>query len=85
MGTRYEPGGMLDYAGGQDKLADAKGVWHAALHEKWPNITNAHTYMCKGKQNCIIIQWKRAYDMYLPKWRDWSELDGGDLQDYIDG
>lgn len=85
IGTRYEPGGMLDFAGGRDKLAEKKAEWHKELHDRYPDITNAHTEKCAGKQNCINIQWKKAYDLYMPGWRKWSELDGGDLQEYIDG
>lgn len=85
MGTRYQPGGMLDYAGGEDKLAEKKAEWHQVIHEQYPDLTNPHTEKCAGKQNCIRISWQRAYDKCLPKWREWSELHGGDLQRYIDG
>lgn len=89
MGTRYEPGGMLDFAGGWDELAEKKAKWHNTLHDQYPNLVNKHTKKCYNpdgtpKQNCIIISWQRAYDHYLPGWRKWSELHGGDLQEYID-
>lgn len=87
IGTRYQPGGMLDFTkkNGYYNLDHAKCHWHQDLHKKWPEVTNAHTEKCKGKQNCIKVYWKKAYDLYLPDWRRWSELDGGDLQRYIDG
>ena len=86
IGTRYQPGGMTDFvkANGWD-LAGCKAEWHIDLWERYPDIINKHTDKCKGKQNCISIQWKRAYDRYMPGWRKWSALDGGDLQEYIDG
>lgn len=93
IGTRYEPGGMLDFTeatvqGGvapfTSKLALKKAQWHNDLNRRYPDIVNKHTERCGNKQNCIIVSWKRAYDKYLPDWRKWSELDGGDLQRYID-
>jgi hypothetical protein len=83
IGTRYLPGGMLDFAGGKEKLEERKPDWHWDLHDKWPKFTNDHTNKCKGKQNCIRIQWKRAYDHFLPNWREWSDLDGGSIERYL--
>lgn len=94
IGNRYEPGGMLDFAKSLDDrtsatdievLSSAKAKWHKDLHDKYPEIVNRHTAKCAGKRNCIIVGWQRAYDRYLPGWRQWSELHGGDLQKYIDG
>lgn len=86
IGTRYTPGGMLDYAGGDvGNLSKSKELWHQQLHDKWPTVTNEHKPLkCRGKQNCIRVYWQKAYDQFLPNWRQWSELHGGDLQDYID-
>lgn len=84
IGTRYMPGGMVDFVGGQANIDGNKEWWHRDIHEKWPAFTNAHDEVkCDGKQNCIRFQWKRAYDHFLPKWREWSELHGGDLKVYI--
>lgn len=85
-GTRYQPGGMLDFVKSSElDMTAHKAHWHKTLHNRYPDITNAHTSKCAGKQNCIRISWKWAYDKYLPDWRKWSDLDGGDLQVYIDG
>lgn len=83
IGTRYQPGGMLDFVGEQN-LAKAKGLWHEDIHAKWPDFTNEHKpSVCAGKQNCIRFQWKRAYDHFLPDWKKWSHLHGGSLKEYI--
>lgn len=84
IGTRYEPGGMLDFAGGKDNLAEHKGWWHEDIQEKYPDLINEHTEKCRGKQNCISIQWKRAYNKYMPDWKKYSALHGGNIGAYLD-
>lgn len=84
VGVRYAPGGMADYAGDKEALAAKKGDWHNAIHDKWPEFTNAHTEKCLGKQNCIRMGWRKAYDTLIPEWREWSALHGGDIEVYFD-
>jgi hypothetical protein len=83
IGKRYEPGGMLDYAGGEENLAIKKGQWHRTLHDQYPSIVNKHTERCAGKQNCIRVGWQRAYDKYMPGWREYSAIHGGDIEKYF--
>lgn len=83
IGTRYQPGGMLDYVGDED-LQYKKLLWHHDLYNKYPEVINDPAKVKNwSKQNTIIIQWKRAYDLWLPGWRRWSMLDGGYLWYYL--
>lgn len=85
IGTRYQPGGMLDYAvaGCATGLDGMKPAWHRELHNQYPDVTNAHTEKCAGKQNCIRVAWRKAYDKYMPEWKEYSALHGGDLHKYL--
>jgi hypothetical protein len=84
IGTRYQPGGMLDFAGGAKQLKAAKADWHETLHEQYPEFTNEHDDIkCAGKQNCIRISWKKAYNELMPGWQKYSALHGGYLNDYF--
>jgi hypothetical protein len=83
VGVRYAPGGMAEYAG--DRLAEKKAEWHINIHDKWPEFTNEHTAKCAGKQNCIRMKWRKVYDVLMPNWREYSDLHGGSLKEYLDG
>ena len=83
VGTRYQPGGMLDFAGGEDELADRKEHWHETLYERYPDIVNDPAKADFTKQNSIRISWRKAYDKYLPGWKKWSALHGGYLAHYL--
>lgn len=95
IGTRYEPGGMLDFAckstlcseipDEQNVLQYKKADWHKRIHDKWPEFVNEHTAKCAGKQNCIRISWRKAYDTYIPDWKKYSMLHGGFLYYYLNG
>jgi hypothetical protein len=82
-GNRYQPGGMLDYAGGEDKLKAKKRDWHEQLYAKYPDVVNNPAKADFTKQNSIRISWRRAYDKYLPGWKNWSMLHGGNLTRYL--
>ena len=83
QGNRYEPGGMTDYVGEFD-MRDAKEIWHYALYNRYPEVVNNPERVKDWtKQNTITIQWQRAYDLWLPDWREWSALHGGHLAKYL--
>jgi len=83
VGTRYQPGGMLDYAGGEGNLKAKKKLWHEQLYAKYPNIVNNPDKADFDKQNSIRVSWQKAYDTYLPGWKKWSMLHGGELSHYL--
>lgn len=83
MGNRYQPGGMLDYAGGALALMDKKEHWHQEIYKKYPNLVNDPANADFTKQNSIRIQWRKAYDKFLPGWKDYSALHGGYLERYL--
>ena len=85
IGNRYEPGGMVDFATGKaDTVDDRKPYWHDDLNAKWPKYTNQHDDVkCAGKQNCIRVSWRKAYDELIPEWREYSELHGGHIKEFL--
>lgn len=85
IGKRYQPGGMLAFAGGEHNLEDSKKSWHETLYDKYPMFINDPEKADFTKQNSIRISWRKAYDHYLPDWRKWSMLQGGDLSVYTHG
>lgn len=83
-GTRYQPGGMVDFAGDSVELAEKKKYWHETLYQQYPDFVNDPTKADFTKQNSIRISWQKAYNHYLPDWRKWSALHGGDIEIYFD-
>jgi hypothetical protein len=84
VGTRYQPGGMIDYVGDMIELQDKKRYWHETLYQQYPDWVNDPTRADFTKQNSIRIAWQRAYNHFLPDWREWSALHGGDIERYFD-
>ena len=83
IGNRYEPGGMLDFAGGADNLSAKKEDWHWDLYDKYPDFINDPAKADFTKQNSIRVAWRKAYDKLLPSWRDASALHGGNIDVYL--
>ena len=83
-GARYQPGGMIDYVGDSIDLMYKKRQWHERLYQQYPDFINDPTKADFTKQNSIRIAWQKAYNHYLPDWRKWSALHGGDIEDYFD-
>lgn len=78
IGTRYQPGGLSSFMA--DREIDRKGPppWYAVMAERYPEVVSA------AKTHRIRFGWKKAYDLWLPGWRRWSELDGGDINAYLE-
>lgn len=83
IGKRYQPGGMLAFAGGLDNLKVKKIIWHETLYDQYPEFVNDPAKADFSKQNSIRISWRKAYDHYLPDWKKWSALHGGDIREYL--
>lgn len=84
IGGRYEPGGLLAYAGGDpDALNCKKKDWHCELYHKYPEFVNDPAKADFSKQNSIRISWRKAYNELMPDWQKWSALHGGYINDYF--
>jgi hypothetical protein len=77
MGKRYQPGGMADFMKDHGIPSDDIPPWYQVMADQYPAFVSGH------KKNRIRFAWKQAYDHYLPEWRKWSALHGGDLRNYF--
>jgi hypothetical protein len=77
IGTRYQPGGMSDFMEDHGISKEDVPPWYKDLADQYPDFVSG------ADTKRIRFKWKQAYDHYLPGWRKWSALDGGDLARYL--
>jgi hypothetical protein len=78
MGKRHEPGGSLDYLNYIGRSVQDHTRWKPSLENKYPEVVGNF----KGTTR---VFWRKAYDMYMPGWKKYSALHGGDIFNYLDG
>lgn len=77
IGKRHEPGGSLDYINTIGRSIYDHTHKKPILVKKFPEIATSNS---EGKTR---VAWLKAHDKYLPDWRKWSALHGGDLAEYL--
>jgi hypothetical protein len=78
MGKRHEPGGSLDYINAIGRSVADHTHKKPILQEKFPEVISSNS---EGKTR---VAWLRAHDLFLPGWRKWSDLHGGDIGAYLE-
>lgn len=68
---RHATGGVQSLGSG----ALAESV--SAIAEKYPEYTTVVS------ENKLRYKWRKLYDDYLPDWKHWSALQGGDIANYF--
>jgi hypothetical protein len=76
-GTRYQPGGMSDFMESHGIPKEGPPPWYQVMADQYPDFVSGH------KKNRIRFAWQQAYNRYLPEWRKWSWLHGGDIENYF--
>jgi hypothetical protein len=78
-GPRYAPGGLSDYCGTKniDPEFDVP-PWYDRVYKKWPDFISGH------QTHKIRFAWRKAYDKFIPGWRNYSSLHGGSLEKYLE-
>lgn len=79
VNKRYAPGGVSSYMKIHGIELDDVPPWYDKLYAKWPDFVYGHT------TRKIRIGWRKAYNEFIPCWKDYSSLHGGDLEKYFDG
>lgn len=80
---RFATGGVeaLENAVTDGEVVGAKGQATrdavARIAEKFPDIANA------VRPDKLSYKWRKLYDTYLPEWKHWSALHGGDIENYF--
>lgn len=77
LGGRHAPGGSLDYLKAIGRTVEHHTWIKPILEEKFSEVvTNG-----KGKTR---VGWQKAYNLWMPEWKKYSALHGGDIEVYLE-
>lgn len=82
---RYQPGGIADFMGSMTERFRIQRQCHIYLNEKHPDYVNKPKPDDDlSQKNGVRISWRKLYNDWLPEWKTWSALHGGDIEEYLE-
>jgi hypothetical protein len=72
-GKRYAPGGFSAKYKLLEARREAEKVCMEIIHRRWPDYTNP-------PEKPLRMMWQKMLSNYIPEWRDYSALHGGDIK-----
>lgn len=76
LGGRHAPGGSLDYLKAIGRSVEDHTWLKPTLKAKFPEVVNDGS----GKTR---VGWQKAYNLWMPDWKKYSALHGGDIEVYL--